>query len=108
MNQTKILLHIRDNTWTYSKVTNGVQREFVNYEFVLDATRTPPTLDLRYRLEGILLARPGTLGIIKLEGDTLIYCFVNGSNPNPIRPKQFDDNPKLPTGAVKRKSQRVK
>ena len=68
------LARIKDDTWTYIFVTNGVESEGSPTEIILDARGNPVKLDLRLRHPG-----PGdnpiVLGsILEIEGEVLSVC----------------------------------
>ena len=94
-----IRVRIRDNTWQYVYIMNGVEREGVKYEIVLDAKQNPPTLDLKSVARANRPAPPGgrvgpfaLKGIVKVEGDSLTLCYVRCHDQNTARPKQFGEN----------------
>ena len=93
-----IRVRIQDDTWQYIYITNGVEREGVKYHIVLDPKQNPPSFDLEQSVvnqPGLALGRNVRVamkGIVKVEGDTLTFCYVSGYNQNTTRPRHFDNN----------------
>ena len=94
-----IRVRIQGNTWQYIYIMNGVEREGVKYEIVLDAKQNPPTLDLKYaepanrpvELPGRRVGVNALMGIVKVEGGMLTYRFVGGYKENAARPRHFGE-----------------
>ena len=61
--------------------TGGIQ-----YEIHLDISRTPPALDLVRTTTSRVMMR----GIVKVDGDRLIFCYARGGD-EADRPKAFTD-----------------
>jgi uncharacterized protein (TIGR03067 family) len=93
-------IRIQGSTWAYIYNNNGVETESTKYEIVLDPKASPATLDLKQNQNVVfLVGMPGggqamveqiaMKGIVKVEGDTLTFCYVYGHQQNAERPKQF-------------------
>ena len=98
-------VRIQDDTWTYIYIANGVEREGAKFRIVLDPKQSPPTLDLENtaamnqpRLVNGRVAQFVMKGIVKVEGDTLMYCYVGGHDQNTTRPRQFEIDRLMPNG----------
>lgn len=91
MRQT-VRIRIQDHTWGYIYSNNGMDREGVKYDMGLDSRQQPATLDLKYQANVQIAERVIMKGIVKVEGDTLTFCYVHTGNPGVERPKQFAPN----------------
>ena len=78
---------------------NGTEIESTKYQMVLDPKAAPATLDLDQNQNVMVFGGLGggqamvkqtvMKGIVKVEGDTLTFCYVYGHQQNAERPKQF-------------------
>ena len=84
-----IWVRIKDDTWTYVFVTNGVESEGSPSRVILGLERGLTTLDLelRHPVPGVtpLVLR----GLVKVEGDRLAVCYSPTTNAS--RPSAFAD-----------------
>jgi len=107
-------IRIQDTSWTYLYNNgNGADVESTKYQIALDPKASPATLDLKQPNQNIMLgggfAPAGGLvmmeqiamkGIVKVEGDTMTFCYVYGYNQGAERPKHFiTGNQIMPNGA---------
>ena len=84
---------IRDKTWTMpTSMAKGRERDGIDYEILLDTRRSPTTLDLKRNLTSQVTMK----GIVKVEGDSIIFCYTNTVSEEE-RPKAFTDT-RTPTG----------
>ena len=86
-NLTPIVIIAKD-TWTFTCPENSPPGQGVKLpprRIQMNSRRIPATLDLEPS-EGSTL---WTWGIVKLEGDRLIYCFRSGEGKEPVRPPTF-------------------
>ena len=90
-------VRIQDKTWTNFSLSKGPARPAIAYEILLETNRTPVALDLKPNTT----SRVTMKGIVKIEENRLIFCYVN-SNLEDERPKTFTDI-ESPTGQVVRK-----
>jgi uncharacterized protein (TIGR03067 family) len=95
MMRRQVYIRIHDNLWSYVYSTNGVEREGVKYEMILDPKQTPATLDLRHHNNangpgGNGAQGAAMQGIVKVEGNTLTFCYSYGGNAE--RPRNFEAN----------------
>jgi uncharacterized protein (TIGR03067 family) len=101
-------IRIKGDTWGTILNDNGTEIESTKYQIVFDPKANPATLDLKHTVRngfnGIaVIDRIMMKGIIKVEGDTLTFCYVNGRTPNAERPTQFSDGNRIvPNGAPAR------
>ena len=106
-------IRIQGTTWGYIFNNNGTEIESTKYQIVLDPKASPATLDLEQSNQnaGFLGGMPGggmvmveqvvMKGIVKVEGNTLTFCYVNGPQANTERPKQFYvGNQVMPNGVT--------
>ena len=104
-------IRIQGTTWAYVYNNNGVETESTKYEIVLDPKASPATLDLKQQNQNIInggrfggavmVEQIAMKGIVKVEGDTLTFCYVYGYNQAAERPKQFfAGNQAMPNGVV--------
>ena len=90
--RTPLPLRIDGTSWAYIFNNNGVEIENSKYQIVLDPKASPATLDLELDQNVGSGLKKGTVvmkGIVKVEGDTLTFCFVNGQQKDAERPQQF-------------------
>ena len=80
-------VRIRDKTWTMtSSMAKGRERDVADYEILLDTSRNPVTLDLKRNLTSQVTMK----GIVKVEGDRVLFCYTNTTSEEE-RPKAFTD-----------------
>jgi uncharacterized protein (TIGR03067 family) len=104
-------IRIKDGNWGYIFNNNGTEIESTKYQMVLDPKASPATLDLK--LTNQMNVGPGgggglrmvdqvvMKGIIKVEGDTLTFCYVSGYQAHVERPKLFyAGNQVMPNGTT--------
>ena len=85
-------LRIEGKTWTMNpSAPGGAGRKGLAYEILLDSSRGPASLDLKHPTRPV-----GMKGIVKVEGDRLIFCYVRTESGGD-RPKAFDDT-RTPAG----------
>ena len=94
-------IRIQGTSWAYIYNNNGIETESTKYEIALDPKALPATLDLKQANQNVVFlgGMPGggfqqietiaMKGIVKVEGDTLTFCYVYGHQQNAERPKHF-------------------
>ena len=85
-------VRIQDKTWTNFSLSKGPARPAIAYEILLETNRTPVALDLKPNTT----SRVTMKGIVKIEENRLIFCYVS-SDSEEERPKAFTDT-QTPTG----------
>jgi uncharacterized protein (TIGR03067 family) len=109
VNRFQQRIRIQNTNWGYVNNFNGVETEGVKYQMVLDPKAAPATLDLEQDqnvvfggLGGVAMVRQAVMkGIVKVEGDTLTFCYCYGHQANAERPKQFlAGNEIMPNGTT--------
>ncbi len=111
MKRVQQQIRIQGTTWAYIYNNGGVEAESTKYEIVLDPKASPPTLDLKQSNQNIWGGKgggPGGMqqieqiamkGIVKVEANTLTFCYVYGYQQNAERPKHFiEGNQVMPNG----------
>ena len=106
-------IRIQGTTWGYIFNNNGTEIESTKYQIVLDPKASPATLDLKQSNQNVVFlgGMPGggmvmveqvaMRGIVKVDGDTLTFCYVSGYQANAERPKQFfAGNQIMPNGVT--------
>ena len=101
-------IRVQGTSWAYIYDNGGVETESTKYEIVLDPKASPATLDLEQSHEVMLKLGGGRTvkqiamrGIVKVEGDTLTFCYVYGYQQNAERPKEFiAGNQVMPNGTT--------
>jgi len=104
-------IRIQGTSWTSIYTDNGIEVDGYNgvkYQIILDPKAGPATLDLKQEKQNVAVGVPipgervgevAMNGIVKVDGDTLTYCYVNGHNENAGRPTQFSYvNEQMPDG----------
>ena len=108
-------IRIQGTTWAYIYNNNGMEVENTKYQIALDPKASPATLDLKQPNQNLMLgglAPPGggfggaamveqiaMKGIVKVDGDTMTFCYVSGYTPFLERPKHFfAGNQVMPNG----------
>ncbi len=103
-------IRIQGTTWAYIYNNGGVEAESTKYEIVLDPKASPPTLDLKQSNQNVVFlgGMPGggiqqietiaMKGIVKVEGDSLTFCYVYGHQQNAERPKHFVEGNQILNG----------
>ena len=86
----KPILVIDKDTWVYSPRDGTGERERLFMS--LDATKDPATIDLKPHPDDSPKGRPSEAlrGIVKVEGDTLTFCFARSWEKNAVRPVDFE------------------
>ena len=92
-------IRIQGTTWCYIYNNNGVEAESTKYDIVLNPIASPATLDLKQPNQNLMVGggfggvaageQIAMKGIVKVEGDTLTFCYVYGYNQAAERPKNF-------------------
>ena len=104
-------IRVQGTSWAYIFDNGGMEIESTKYEIALDPKAIPATLDLKQPNQNIMLGGGGfggaimeqiaMKGIVKVEGDTLTFCYVYGHQQNAERPKQFiTGNQVMPNGTT--------
>ena len=108
-------IRVQGMSWAYIYDNGGGETESTKYDIVLDPKATPATLDLKQPNQNGVMFGGGfgggamiqqidqiaMKGIIKVEGDTLTFCYVYGYQQNAERPKEFiAGNQVMPNGTT--------
>ena len=104
-------IRIQGTSWAYVYNNNGIETESTKYQMVLDPKAGPrdarPRARTRTSWSSAASAAPAMVeqiamkGIVKVEGDTLTFCYVYGYQANAERPKQFfAGNQIMPNGTT--------
>jgi uncharacterized protein (TIGR03067 family) len=104
-------IRIQGTSWTYVNNFNGVETESTKYEIVLDPKAAPATLDLKQANQNlvfggglggqVMVEQVAMKGIVRVDGDTLTFCYAYGFQANAERPKQFfAGNQVMPNGTT--------
>jgi uncharacterized protein (TIGR03067 family) len=81
-------IRIQGTTWEYMASDNSLfKTSSAKNRIVLDPKASPPTLDLIQL--GFMVEYPTMKGIVKVEGDTLTFCYVSAQEKDAERPKRF-------------------
>ena len=100
-------IRIQGGTWAYIYNNNGVETESTKYEIVLDPKASPTALDLKQTQNvwngggggAVMVETIAMKGIVKVDGDTMTFCYVYGHQQNAERPKHFvEGNQVMPNG----------
>lgn len=96
-------IRIEGRTWTVqSLVSHRRNGTGIAYNIQLDTSKQPATMDLIRQRDQVSWMR----GVLTLEGDTLKWCYVIGSQASrSARPTRFDP---VPDGTILMTLQRVK
>jgi uncharacterized protein (TIGR03067 family) len=113
INRMRQQIRIQGTTWGYIFNNNGTLIESTKYQIVLDPKASPATLDLKQSNQNLVFlgGMPGggvvmveqvvMKGIVRVDGDKLTFCYVNGYQQNAERPKQFyAGNQVMPNGVT--------
>lgn len=95
-------IRIEGHTWTVlSQLSARRNGTGITYTIQLDTTKQPATMDLIRQRDQV----PWMRGVLTLEGDTLKWCYVIGSQASrSARPNRFDP---VPDGTILMTLQRV-
>ena len=98
VNRMRQQIRIQGTTWASIFNNNGTEIESTKYQIVLDPKAAPATLDLKHANQVMMQGGLGAVvmvdqvamkGVVKVEGDTLTFCYVYGHNQAAERPRQF-------------------
>jgi uncharacterized protein (TIGR03067 family) len=108
-------MHVRIEGKSWSFVSNpagpggAVRASGISYELKLDPSKSPAHMDLVRALPANAVAaaspRPTVSGIVKVEGDTVKFCYAPGLRGDGARPVSFD---KMAAGQMLMTLKRVK
>src|SRR5262245_36756806 len=79
-------VRIQGDRWTTLRTSRGEARPTATYKMVLNAAKDPMWLDLVPEVGDL----PTMSGIVKVEGDTVTFCYTTAASEGIPRPAAFE------------------